>query len=790
MHTRSLAPTAVAAALMTLLVIAAAIVTRGDGPDTVPAVVPAVTPEPDGAEDWMYLQRANADGTISDAAVNEAISQSKAMGTASQGSPATDQVWTELGPSNIGGRIRDVAADPTTQGVVYVATGSGGVWRSSDGGATLQTAWDHYLPQSIGAIAVDSQGVVWAGTGEVDHGGGSAYYGKGIYKSTDDGTTWTNMGLEDGDTIGQIVIDPRDDDRVFVAVQGALHDTLPTRGLFMTEDGGANWTRVLEPQSTNTGAIDVSINKSSPDIMLATTWDKTRDEKSRIYGPHSYVYRSIDAGHTWTNVHNAPLPQSPTDPTLQNPDTLVGKMGVDFSDSDPNRAYLISSTARGNFNGFFTSADAGATWSMVPQPANNPLQSESGGFAWWFGRVYVDPVNPLHVFVAGVRLSESLDGGATWTRSNTLHADQHGLEFDPFTAGRVYVGNDGGFYSSNANGAATGTWFKTPLLPVTQFYAMDVSVQDGSRVNAGSQDNGSLRSWAEDNTVNGDWFNYRGGDGMMNRIDPTNDRKYYACSQNGGCRGFVGTATGETFFNMALPTDDRRNWVTPIEFAADPKFMFGASQFVYRINTEPGVGQRVWQRISPDLTEGTEPRAPGFGTVTAIGTTTADPNLAYAGSDSGLMWVSRNAMADPAAVTWTKLESPVFPGRWVTRITVDPDNAKVAWATFSGWRSGDGFPHIVMTSDGGNTWVDIAGKKLPQAPINDVIRHPSKPKWLFIATDVGVFRTTNLGQTWLKVGDNLPLVPVNDIDLPAGSNTLYAATYGRSVWTTSLDDAS
>jgi photosystem II stability/assembly factor-like uncharacterized protein len=147
-------------------------------------------------------------------------------------------------------------------------------------------------------------------------------------------------------------------------------------------------------------------------------------------------------------------------------------------------------------------------------------------------------------------------------------------------------------------------------------------------------------------------------------------------------------------------------------------------------------------------------------------------------------------MAPAAEVTWTKLESPVFPGRWVTRITVDQDNPKIAWASFSGWRSGDGYPHLVMTSDGGNTWEDIVGKKLPQAPINDVIRHPAKPKWLFVATDVGVFRTTNLGKTWIKVGDTLPLVPINDIDLPAGSNTLYAATYGRSVWTTSLDDAS
>jgi hypothetical protein len=368
--------------------------------------------------------------------------------------------------------------------------------------------------------------------------------------------------------------------------------------------------------------------------------------------------------------------------------------------------------------------------------------------------------------------------------SQTLHADQHGLEWDPFTPGRVYIGNDGGFYWSNVNGAARGLWAKTPHLTVTQFYAMDVSVQDGSRVNAGSQDNGSLKSWDSENKVTGDWFNFRGGDGMMNRIDPTNDRKYYGCAQNGACRGFVDNAA----FNMVIP-GARKNWVAPLEFAADPRFMFGGSEFVSRINTDSG--QRVWQQISPDLTDGPElPRAPGFGTITALGTTTADPNLVYAGTDTGRIWVSRNAMASAADVTWEELSSPVFPGRWVTRITVDPDNREIAWASFSGWRSGEPHPHVVMTSDGGNTWVNIVGKRVPQAPVNDVIRHPSKPSWLFIATDVGVFRTTNLGKTWIKMGDNLPLVPINDIDLPAGSNTLYAATYGRSVWTTSLEDAS
>jgi photosystem II stability/assembly factor-like uncharacterized protein len=785
MQKRNYAAIAAAAAVATIALIAASVLAlKSNGTTSVRAASQVTMAEPDGAEDWMYMQRANPDGSIPDAAVNQAIAESKAAGTASKGSPATDQVWTELGPSNIGGRVRDVAVDPTTKDLVYVATGSGGLWRSTDGGATLTSAWDNYLPQSIGAVAVDSHGVVWVGTGEPDHGGGSAYYGKGIYKSTDHGATWTNMGLEDGDTIGQIVIDPRDDNRVFVAVMGALHDTLPTRGLFMTENGGASWTRVIVPDSTSTGAIDVAIDKSNPDIMLATTWDKIRDEKSRIYGPNSYVYRSTDGGRTWAKVQNPPLPQSETNPALQTPDNLVGRMGVAFSASDPNRAYVISSTARGNFNGFFTSTDAGATWSAVGPTSGGVLQNISGGFAWWFGGVYVDPADPLHVFLDGVNLAESLNGGVSWTTSQTPHADQHGVAWDPFTPNKVFLDNDGGFYQSLENGRARGLWTKTARLPATQFYAMDVSVQDGSRVNAGSQDNGSLKSWAGDNTVNGDWFGFVGGDGMMNRINPANDRRYYGCSQNGGCRGFE---DGTPSFNMRIP-GNRANWVAPIEFAADPRIMFGASEFVYRMNTD--VGQRTWERISPDLTEGTEPRAPGFGNVTAIGTTPADPNLVYVGTDSGLVWVTRNAMAPAAEVTWQKVESPVFPGRWVTRITIDPGNAQIAWASFSGWRSGDGYPHLVMTSDGGQTWADIVGKRIPQAPINDVIRHPSKPKWLFIATDVGVFRTTNLGKTWIKVGDNLPLVPVNDIDLPAGSDTLYAATYGRGVWTTSLADAS
>jgi hypothetical protein len=309
---------------------AAAAVSRVDRAPTGPAATAHRGPaaDPLGAEDWLLRQRVNPDGTIPDAAVAAAIAQSSALGAASASLPQAGRGWVEVGPSNIGGRVRDIATDPTTRDVAYLATGTGGLWRTADGGASFATAWDDRLPQSMGAVAVDSHGVVWAGTGEPDNGGGSAYYGNGVYRSTDAGRTWTDMGLADGDTIGKIAIDPRDDDRVFVAVMGALHDTQPSRGLFMTEDGGSTWTRVITPDSASAGVIDVSIDTADPDIMLATSWDKIRDEKSRIYGKNSFLYRSTDGGRSWANIQRPPLPQSADVPGQQITDTYVGRMGI------------------------------------------------------------------------------------------------------------------------------------------------------------------------------------------------------------------------------------------------------------------------------------------------------------------------------------------------------------------------------------------------------------------------------------------------------------------------------
>ena len=458
MHTRSLAPTAVVAALMTLLVIAAAIVTRGDGSEPVPAVVPAATPEPDGAEEWMYLQRANADGTIPDAAVNEAISQSKAMGKASQGSPATDQVWAELGPSNIGGRLRDDRSGSHDAGRGLHRHGLRRPLEVHRRRRDARTACGLTTCRSRWARSQSTpKGVVWAGTGELDHGGGSAYYGNGIYKSTDGGATWTNMGLEDGDTVGEIVIDPRNDNRVFVAVQGALHDTLPSRGLFMTEDGGATWTRVLAPRDHHTPAPSTWPSTRRIPTSCSRrrgTRSVTRSRVSTARTPTSTA-RSTAATRGRTSTTRRSRRARPTRRCRRRTTSSAGWASTSAT-ATPNRAYLISSTARGNFNGFFTSTDAGATWTPIGSAAcEQPAADRERRLRLVVRPRLRRPGEPApRVRRRRPPLPRASTAAPPGRARTTPHADQHGLEFDPFTAGQVYLGNDGGFYQSLANGAA------------------------------------------------------------------------------------------------------------------------------------------------------------------------------------------------------------------------------------------------------------------------------------------------------------------------------------------------
>jgi len=669
--------------------------------------------------------------------------------------PTTGGAWNLLGPSNIGGRVVDMALDPQHADTLYIATASGGLWRSTDAGATFAPAWPDNQTQAMGAVAAAPDGTLYAGTGEANPGGGSlTYTGTGVYRSTDGGATWTSIGLQDSGAVGHIAIDPSNPQRVFVAATGSLFNPGGERGVYRSNDGGTTWTRVLAGATDTTGATEVMFDPSNPQRMFAIMWDHRRQPNLRSYsGVGSGVYRSTDGGTTWQRLDSL----APVAPDL-------GRIGVGIAPSDPNRMYAIVGrgvNSTNTFDGFFTSTDGGTTWSRLPD--NVDVADNQSSYAWWFAKVWVDPGNSKHVHVAGIALLTTRNGGRTWTADDdSMHVDHHAMVWDPRYRDRVYLGNDGGMYRSDDDG--DGGWVKARYQPYTQFYSAAISPQDVSRESGGTQDNGNLRSWGG---RHGDWNEYVGGDGEENLINPTNVDNVFACYQYGNCFRSVDGGDSNTFFTPAT-TANRRNWFSPVQFDPNnPNVMYYGGNRLNR-SVDNGV---TWAPISPDLTGGPGQDAYPFGTITTVAAAASDPQTVWVGTDDGRVWVTRDLGA-----TWTLTLS----GQpWVTRVAVDPSSPLTAYATLSGYRAGSYQPHVMVTHDGGTTWTDLSGN-LPQAPVNDVVL--SSAGGLYVATDQGVFVSAAGDGVWQRLGTGLPLVPVDDIEYDAGHHRLVAATFGRSMY--------
>ncbi|HEU5109259.1 MAG TPA: glycosyl hydrolase, partial [Micromonosporaceae bacterium] len=514
---------------------------------------------------------------------------------------------------------------------------------------------------------------------------------------------------------------------------------------------------VLAGANGTTGAVDVAVDPGNPSRVYAVMWDQIRRPSGRVYGgTGSGLYRSNDGGTTWTRLAGG-LPAAGAN---------LGRMGVAVSRSNPNRLYAIASDTSGDFVGFWTSTNGGDTWTRLTN--TSLVSSAQSTFGWWFGRIWVDPANERHVFAAGVNMVESTDAGANWRRSSGFHADQHAMAWDPLTANRVYLGNDGGVYRSASNGSLTATWTKSTNQAHLQFYTVAVSKQDTSRISGGLQDNGSVRSWG-----GGNWNSILGGDGLMNLIDPTNQNKVYACSQNGSCSR--STNGGDTMTGFGATTSERRNWLTPVVFdPSNPAVMYYGGN---RLNRSTN-SATSWTAISPDLSHG-----PGgvdgfpFGTITAIAAARTSPATIYAGTDDGRLWITRNTGG-----TWTEITAGL-PTRWINRVAVDPTDANLAYVAVSGFRNGDPAAHVFRTTNGGTSWQDISGN-LPDAPVNDLVLDPRDRTRLYAASDVGVFVSTDTGATWTAAGTGLPLVPVSDLEATdTGTATvLTAATYGLGIY--------
>ncbi len=715
--------------------------------------------------DWWENQRAFPGASVNQAAFAAAREQAQfdraraALATSAEG-----LAWTQLGPYNIGGRVTALAVAPggTT---IYLGSANGGVFKSTNSGvnwAPVMDGWGWEL-FSIGALALDptDANVVYAGTGEANHSVDS-YDGNGLLRSSDGGQSWQSLGLQATARIARVAVDPSDRDRIFVAAMGTQFSTGPHRGVYRSEDGGQSWSQVLFVNDS-TGACDVVVNPAHPETVYCATLERVRRMTyRRAHGPGSGIWRSADHGTTWTRLAAG----------LPTPSDSVGRIALALCATRPSVVYAQIGSGPGLGwvgLGLYRSLDGGQTWSR--RDTGSGFRYAFGGFCWYFGDVAVDPNNANVVYAQGVGLKRSTDGGQTFADvTRSAHVDQHGLWIDPSNSNRLYLGNDGGFFSS-VNGAAS--WSKSVDLPITQFYAGCVDPSDVNRVGGGTQDNGSMLTASSPTG----WYEIApGGDGFTVLIDPADPNVVFSESQygSGGAGPYRSTQGGGAGgFGTGINGGDRFNWCAP--FVMDPTdhgVLLFASHRVYK-SADNGL---TWTPVSGDLTSFPNPPSVlAYHTVSTLDISPADPRHYYAGTDDGRVWRS-----DDAGAAWTEV-SAGLPLYCVTRVTADPVTPEVVYVCLSGFGQDQHSPHVFRSADQGATWSPIAGD-LPDAPANDLVVDPTDPNTLFLATDVGVYVTRNLGGAWSPLGLGMPLQAVFDLTLHSPSNTLVAATHGRSQW--------
>lgn len=707
--------------------------------------------------EWMYNQRAYPNNYINKEAYKEAVLLSKQI--LANRSPEAAGEWTFVGPLNTGGRVTDVAIAPDNDNHLYVATATGGIFRSYDAGANWTPIFDEVTKPSIGDIAIAPSNAqrIYAGTGEANGSAtDGAYFGDGIYRSDNAGDTWTNVGLPESNHIGRIVVDPTNPDRVFVAATGQLYGKNVERGIYRTTNGGSNWEKVLFV-TDSTAAIDVAMNVANTNIIYAAMWERTRKPWQRDYGGvTSAIHRSMDGGTTWMQLGAAN--------GLPAPNVQTGRIGIAVSESDPSTIYARFTTNEitNEFNGLYKSTDNGDNWTLVTTPG--ALSGIDANFGWYFGNVRVNPTNSSEVYIVGFDIVKSTNSGASWQTLNGMHVDHHALDFSRTNSNFMLSGNDGGAYISNNGG---NSWTKFLNLPITQFYNIEVDKTQPERLYGGTQDNNTIR------TVTGgasNWNSIWGGDGFHVNVDPVDNNYIYVESQYGN----LGRSTnGGNSFNGAtngISSGDRNNWNTPVIISPfDHEILYYGTNRLYTSNKASN-----WSVISPDLTDGLHPSGSlAFGTLTAIASSYNNLDVIYTGSDDGNVNVTFNG-----GTTWTDI-SVGLPDQYITSIAMVPSNDMTAYVTVSGFKYLDYTPRVFKTTDGGQNWTDISSN-LPNIPVNDIITYPAE-NILFVATDLNVWYSKDDGASWTILGNNLPLTVVMDLKFHEPTKTLYAGTFGRAM---------
>ncbi len=700
--------------------------------------------------------------------------------------------WRSIGPAATGGRVDDIAVSRTRDApdAIYVATASGGLFKSTNQGTSWAAIFDRVdAMMSVGDVAVapSNPSVVWAGTGEANNRQSSSW-GDGIYKSLDAGRTWQSMGLRDTHHVGRILVHPANPDVVYVAALGHLWGPNTERGVFKTSDGGRTWTRALFVDE-NTGATDLVMDPADPQTLFAAMYQRQRKAWGfNGGGPGSAIYRTRDGGATWTKLR-AGLPAGDK-----------GRIGLDVFARDGHLVYAVVEAA-GRDSGLYRTSDGGDTWEQLGTLNPRPM---------YYSQVRADPRDRNRVYLLGSNRGfyVSDDGGRSFRDVfSTVHSEDHALWIDPDDTNHLIVGGDGGVSISWDRGE---TWLFRDNLPIAQFYEISADTRDPYYVCGGLQDNGlwCMPSATHDRNgiSNADAYNIGGGDGFHAEVDPADPNTIYIDSQEGRATR-VTLPTRERQAIAPLPERrpkpgerQRWNWNTPLVVsAADPSVIYIGSNVLFR-SPDRGVS---WKPISPDLTARIDrdsltmmgaavpPRAlsrhdgqSSYGTLTTIGESPLNPKLLYTGSDDGQVQMTRDGGA-----TWTNVTARIPglpPNTYVSSVVASRHAVGRVYVTFDGHFNDDYRPYVFVSEDFGRTWRPLLDG-LRQTSVHRLREHPRNPRLLAVGHERGIDVSIDGGATWAALNANMPNVPVNDLLFHPRDNDLIAGTHGRGIWI--LDDA-
>ena len=698
--------------------------------------------------------------------------------------------FRNVGPAFLSGRIADIVTHPDNDNVWYVAVGSGGVWKTENAGTTWSPIFDDQSTYSTGCITLDpsNPSTVWVGSGE-NVGGRHVAYGDGIFKSTDDGKSWNNMGLKNSEHISEIIVHPTNSDIVWVAAQGPLWSKGGERGLFKTVNGGNTWKQVLGNKEW-TGVTDIMLDPRDSNVLYAATWDRHRTVAALMGGgPGTAIYRSDDGGNNWKKLEKG-LPKS-----------NMGKIGITISPQQPDVIYAAIELDRKQ-GGVYRSSNRGESWTKM----SNTVSGGTGPH--YYQELYASPHEFDRLYLMNVRVLTSGDGGKTFNQlpERDKHSDNHAIVFKDDDPNYIMLGTDAGIYESFDNAK---TWRYIKNLPLTQFYKVAVNnAEPFYHIFGGTQDNGSAGGPSatdeREGIANKHWYKTLFADGHQSATDPVYNNIVYAETQQGGLHR-VDLSTGEQVSIQPQASfgepHERFNWDAPILVSPhNPARLYFAS---YRVWKSESRGDD-WTTISGDLTRNEDRitlpimgrqqswdnawdvgAMSNYNTITSLAESPVQEGLLYAGTDDGFIQVSENGGDSWRSIPVTKLG--ISSRSFVNDIKADLFDANTVYVALDNHKEGDFNPYLFKSIDKGMTWKSISNNIPKRTLVWRMVQDPVKKNLLFAATEYGIYTSLNGGEAWQKL-PGTPTISFRDLTIQKRENDLVAASFGRGFYV--LDDYS